>query len=83
MARCDNDPSCGSVECGPDQDLPDGKTLEGYCSWWKVGKCEAAAEFSTNPQNLILTCKKQRKHEYVKLLSQYSSYFLVRTIIIL
>ena len=61
MAKCDEDPSCGSVECGPDQPLPDGTVLEGYCSWWRTGKCETAAEFSTNPNNYILTCKKQCK----------------------
>ena len=61
MERCDNDQSCGSVECGPDQDLPDGSTLPGHCSWWKVGKCETAAEFTTNPPNSIWTCMKQSK----------------------
>ena len=60
MAKCDNDSLCGSVECGPDQPLPDGRVLKGYCSWWRTGNCESAAEFSTNPENYIWTCKKQR-----------------------
>ena len=71
MELCDNDPSCGSVECGPDQDLPSGSVLSGYCSWWKAGKCEAAAEFTTNPANYILTCKKQGK--IVQTIEDFSS----------
>ena len=66
MERCNNDPSCGSVECGPDHNLPDGTVLYGYCSWWAVGKCEKAAEFSTNPANYIWTCKKERKFKSYK-----------------
>ena len=61
MSKCDNDQSCGSVECGPDQSLPDGTILKGQCSWWKTGVCETAAEFSINPHNYILTCKKLGK----------------------
>ena len=64
MSRCDIDPSCGSVECGPDQHLPDGTVLNGHCSWWRKGVCETAAEFSTNPANYIWTCKKQRKFNH-------------------
>ena len=63
MSKCDNDPFCGSVECGPDQPLPDGTILKGYCSWWRKGKCETAAEFSTNPENYVWTCKKQCKYK--------------------
>ena len=61
MSRCDNDPACGSVECGVDQTLPDGTVIEAHCSWWLKGSCQTAAEFSTNPSNLIWTCKKKGK----------------------
>ena len=61
MSKCDIDPSCGSVECGPDQVLPDNTTLKGQCGWWKTGVCETAAEFSINPHNYIWTCKKLGK----------------------
>ena len=64
MTRCDNDPACGSVECGENQNLPDGTVVKAHCSWWRKGKCETGPEFSTNPNNLILTCKKQRKFLY-------------------
>ena len=61
MEKCDNNQTCGSVECGPDQALSSGSVLFGYCAWWKKGNCETAAEFTTNPENYILTCKKQCK----------------------
>ena len=64
MTRCDDDPACGSVECGENQNLPDGTVVKAHCSWWRKGKCETGPEFSTNPNNLILTCKKQRKFLY-------------------
>ena len=64
MERCDNNQTCGSVECGPDQALPSGSILFGYCSWWRKGVCETAAEFTTNPNNYILTCKKQGEFDF-------------------
>ena len=41
--KCNLDPNCGAVECG-----------EGYCSWWKVGKCRSLSEFNQN----AYTCRK-------------------------
>ena len=64
MVLCDDNESCGSVECGPDQDLPDGTKIMGYCAWWRPGVCETAAEFTTNPANYIWTCQKQRKNDF-------------------
>ena len=58
MRRCDEDPSCGSVECGNDQPLLDGTVIKSYCSWWRKGSCETADEFTTNPKDFIMTCKK-------------------------
>ena len=65
MEICDVDPSCGSVQCGPDQSLPNG-VAEGFCIWWKKGKCVKATEFTvTQPANdlfdFIWTCKKHGK----------------------
>ena len=66
MEICDVDPSCGSVQCGPDLSLPDGVT-EGFCIWWKKGKCVKATEFivtdftATDLVDLIWTCKKHGK----------------------
>ena len=82
MSRCDMDPACGSVECGPDQNLPDGTVLSGHCSWWRKGFCETAAEFSTNPANYIWTCKKQRKihHFRITTYSGLNDFFNILTI---
>lgn len=41
--QCNKDANCGAVECG-----------EGYCSWWKVGKCSKADEFT----DTFNTCRK-------------------------
>ena len=67
MNKCENDPECGSLECGLDLPLPDGTVKKAHCSWWKRGTCETAGEFSTNPHNLIMTCKKQGKFKHVKI----------------
>ena len=41
--KCTLDPNCGAVECG-----------EGYCSWWKSGKCRSLSERNGNTN----TCRK-------------------------
>ena len=41
--QCSKDPNCGAVECG-----------NGWCSWWKVGKCQNEEEFT----GAVYTCRK-------------------------
>ena len=60
MALCDGSQNCTSLECGPDQLLPDGTIINGYCSYWTHGLCESATEFTLNPHNYIWTCKKEK-----------------------
>ena len=40
---CSMDKACGSLECG-----------NGYCSWWKVGKCSSKSEQTSD----YYTCRK-------------------------
>ena len=55
---CDEDTKCTSLECGADQPLLDETVIKGHCSYWYNGACEKPEEFTLNPQNLIMTCKK-------------------------
>ena len=45
---CSNDTNCGAVECG-----------DGYCSWWKVGKCIKEEEWTLG--NSYSTCRKGKQ----------------------
>ena len=58
MALCDKDERCSSLECGEDMNLPDDSVKRAHCSWWSNKTCQKAEEFTLNPANYILTCKK-------------------------
>ena len=59
MQRCSNHDYCHSLECGEDHTLPDGTTKYAYCSWWDAQSCKKYDEFTLNPNNYILTCRKK------------------------
>ena len=59
MAMCDKNTSCTSLECGEDQPMPDGSVKSAYCSYWTGSKCQKPEEFTLNPNNYIVTCKKE------------------------
>ena len=48
--KCNDDDNCGAVECG-----------DGYCTWWKTGKCNTDEEQiwnRSNPSTTLRTCAK-------------------------
>ena len=58
MELCDKDERCSSLECGEDMHLPDNSVKYAHCSWWSNNTCRRPEEFTLNPANYILTCKK-------------------------
>ena len=59
MKQCQNDPNCQTVECGEDQDLPDGTIKYAHCSWWNKTSCYKYEEYTLNPNNYIWTCRRK------------------------
>ena len=59
MKICEADPKCKSLECGEDQPLPDGTTKYAHCSWWSEKACYKHEDFTLNPNNYILTCRRK------------------------
>ena len=50
---CDKNNSCEAVECG-----------DGYCSWWKNGKCKHDHQLGLETNGSFHTCIKMFEDDY-------------------